>query len=144
MKRTPLKRKTRLKAKPLKRKPAFATSSSKRTKATPMKRCDDLARAINRYKVDCEGRPGHVCKGHLQWAHIQPRTYTGIRHDEDNALLLCLGEHVYFTHRPLEFIEFVGEERWLDLKRRALAAQGQKIDWKAREAALRTRLGELL
>lgn len=133
----PLRRKTQLRsvaAKPKRKAPR---------RRPPMKRCDDLARAICKARVRCEGRPGHVCKGAMQWAHIIGRGDHSIRHDEDNALLLCQSEHMYFTHRPTEWIEFVGVERYMELHRRAFAGLRQKIDWKLREALLARRAKEL-
>lgn len=111
----------------------------------PMKRCDDMARLINaqRAKFRCEGRPGHVCKGSLQWAHIIGREAHWIRHDEDNALLLCAAEHFYFTQRHVEWVLYIGDERYIDLVHRASAGLHAKIDWKAREAGLRARIEEL-
>jgi hypothetical protein len=112
---------------------------------TPMKRCDALAAAINRERAGytCEGREGHRCSMRLQWAHVQSRSYHWIRHMESNALLLCSGEHLYFTNHPLEWIDFVGEEQWLALKHEAMLGLGLKIDWRDREAHLRARLEEL-
>lgn len=143
MKRTPLRRKT-----PLNRAKAFAPVAAKPKrkaprKRPPMKRCDDLARAICKARGRCEGRPGHVCAGALQWCHVIGRGDHWVRHDEDNALLMCQREHVYFTHRHTEWVEFVGVERYMELHRRAFAGLRQKIDWRAREAALTSRAREL-
>lgn len=104
-----------------------------------MQRCDDLARKIVLARGRCEGREGHQCKGALQWAHVISRSYHWIRHLEENALCLCQSEHVYFTHRPLEWIDFVGEDLWLALKHEAREHQGERIDWAAREKLLTLR-----
>jgi hypothetical protein len=108
-----------------------------------MKRCDDLARAICKARGRCEGRRGHVCKGSMQWAHIIGRGDHWVRHDEDNALLLCQAEHLYFTHRHTEWVAFIGEDRYMALHRRAFDGLRRKIDWAAREHALLARAKEL-
>lgn len=60
----------------------------------------------------------------LQCAHIVSRRYLSTRWDDDNAIALCAGCHVYFTHRPLEWEEWVvkrfGAEWYEGLKKRAL------------------------
>lgn len=61
----------------------------------------------------------------LQCAHIVSRRYLGTRWDDDNAVALCAGCHVYMTHRPLEWEQWVikrfGAESYEALKKRALA-----------------------
>lgn len=64
----------------------------------------------------------------LQCAHIVSRRYLGVRWDFANAICLCASCHLRFTHRPLEWEEYVvgliGEGAYLNLKRRALAFVG--------------------
>lgn len=64
----------------------------------------------------------------LQCAHIVSRRYHGVRYEFENAICLCAPCHMAFTHRPLEWEAYVikqmGEERYLALKRRALAFRG--------------------
>lgn len=135
MKRTPLRRKSPLRSKPTARK----KPGPKPRKRPPMQRCDALARAIVLARGVCEakGTRWHpVCRGPLQWAHIQSRRYHWVRHLEENAMCLCAGAHMYFTHRPLAWIDFVGEARWLALKHLIDEHSGEKIDWKAREKML--------
>ena len=64
----------------------------------------------------------------LQCAHIVSRRYSGTRFSRDNAMCLCARCHMYFTHRPLEWDEYVtslmGESAYADLKRRAIGFQG--------------------
>ncbi len=50
-------------------------------------------------------RDGHA--GPLQCAHGFSRRYQGTRWDFRNAFCLCAGCHVYFTHRPLEWDEWM-------------------------------------
>lgn len=49
--------------------------------------------------------------GQLQCAHIIGRRYYSVRWDEDNALCLCAGHHIWFTHNPEEWRAFI-DERW--------------------------------
>lgn len=46
----------------------------------------------------------------LQAAHGFSRRYLGTRHDLRNGWCLCAGHHVYFTHRPLEWDEWLRAE----------------------------------
>ena len=67
----------------------------------------------------------------LQCAHIISRSYKAIRVDERNAVALCRSEHTYFTHRPLEWVEWVEDNypgRWAELKKEAL--EYGKVDWR--------------
>lgn len=48
----------------------------------------------------------------LQCAHIISRTYQQVRWDEDNALCLCAGCHIYWWHKePIEAARWL-EEHW--------------------------------
>lgn len=82
----------------------------------------------------------------LQCAHIVSRRYLGVRFDFGNAYCLCAGCHLRFTHRPLEWeqyvIEQMGEEAYRDLKRRALDSRGP-LDRVAIGEALFARADEL-
>jgi len=67
----------------------------------------------------------------LQCAHIITRSYKSIRTDEDNAVALCRSCHTYYTHRPLEWMDFIEETypgRIRALREKALTYQ--KVDWK--------------
>ena len=80
--------------------------SPKRLKAE----ADRLFSLLIRSKGYCEsGRPNHA--GPLQCAHGFSRRYMGTRWITQNAFSLCAGCHVYFTHRPIEWDE------WMRLKR---------------------------
>lgn len=61
----------------------------------------------------------------LQCAHVFSRLYLGTRWDEDNALCLCAGCHMFFTHRPIEWEDFVigrmGSRQYWSMRRRAAA-----------------------
>lgn len=76
---------------------------------------------------------------YLQCAHIRPRTYRSIRTNPDNAVALCRGCHVYYTHRPIEWEQFIAEFQpglWEDLGAIALGAiaDERKVDWEAEAA----------
>ena len=47
------------------------------------------------------------CGGSLQCAHITTRGVTALRFDPMNALCLCAGHHRFWTHHPLEWVEFL-------------------------------------
>jgi hypothetical protein len=51
-----------------------------------------------------------LCSGALSWAHIISRSYHRIRHWRSNCMTLCMGHHLYFTHRPLHWEMFVEEK----------------------------------
>lgn len=74
----------------------------------------------------------------LQCAHIISRSYKSIRTDFDNAVALCRGCHVKFTHRPLEWEAWVNTQypgRWDALRSKALLYE--RVDWKLRYESLR-------
>lgn len=54
----------------------------------------------------CEsGRTG--CKGPLQCAHHFSRRYLAVRWDRRNASCLCAAHHLYWTHRPIEWDQWI-------------------------------------
>lgn len=74
----------------------------------------------------------------LQCAHLISRSYKSIRVDPDNAVALCQSCHLGFTHRPLEWRQWVDEEfpgRWDALQKKALAYE--RVDWKRAHAELK-------
>lgn len=99
-------------------------------KKSPMKRADELfsryVRLRDRFCQGC-GTPND-----LQCAHLVTRAYKAVRHDPMNAVALCKGCHVRWTHRPLEWAEWceerLGAAEWANLRKRALA--GGKTDYK--------------
>jgi hypothetical protein len=96
-----------------------------------MKRADAAFGVHVRARGVCESdRPNHA--GNLQCAHIISRSYRVIRTDPRNALALCQGCHTYYTHRPLEWREFIDRTYpglWDELT--GLALTYVKVDWKA-------------
>ena len=69
----------------------------------------------------------------LQCAHIYSRSYKAIRCDERNAIALCKGCHLRFTHRPIEWDRYVrlkfGDALIDEL--RDIALRYERQDWKA-------------
>lgn len=86
------------------------------------------------------------CKGNLQAAHIHSRSYKSIRTNFENCLALCAAHHTFYTHRPLEWEQWVranlGDARWDDL--RALALRYDRVNWKERHLALKEMAEALL
>lgn len=81
----------------------------------------------------------------LQCAHGYSRRYRNTRWDERNAWCLCRGCHMYFTHRPIEWDNWMltrmgGENYWT---LRALALSTEKVDLSAVLARLIVRQKEL-
>lgn len=81
----------------------------------------------------------------LQCAHLISRSYKAIRTDFDNAVTLCRSCHMKYTHKPLEWREWVEDRfpgRWGKLKQTALAYP--KVDWKHRHQTLKEMAEALL
>lgn len=80
----------------------------------------------------------------LQCAHIISRSYKSIRTHRLNAVALCRSCHVKFTHRPLEWQDFVDERwpgRWDML--REIALSYERVDWKGERDRLKAELERL-
>ena len=85
-----------------------------------------IVRSVGR----CEsGRASHA--GPLQCAHLFSRRYEGTRWTRDNAACLCAGCHVYYTHRPLEWDDWMlarlGHDRYASLRHLALTGGRQDM-----------------
>ena len=96
-----------------------------------MQRADTAFSKVVRSVGYCESdREGH--KGNLQCAHIIGRSYKVVRTDPRNALSLCAGCHMYFTHHPIEWEDWI-DETYPGLRKdlRADALTYRKVDWKA-------------
>lgn len=66
----------------------------------------------------------------LQCAHLITRSYKSIRVNELNAVALCRSCHVKYTHKPLEWRQWVETRypgRWDELK--GVALEYGKVDW---------------
>ena len=140
VKRSPIKRKTRLRSKrpTARRKAPPAGCASRGCPATRVrvivspterycdkhgtKKADDAARAFVRARdpvcVACRDRERGV-----QWAHIHTRGMRYIRWDADNAVGLCANCHFAYTKRPAAWVKFVESKwpgRWVRLLHREL------------------------
>lgn len=69
----------------------------------------------------------------LQCAHVFSRRYTAVRWDERNAVPLCRGCHVYFTHRPIEWEDWIVATIGMDVYNslRITARDGPPMDLEA-------------
>lgn len=88
-------------------------------------------------------RPGrcHICGSteRLQCAHGFSRRYRAVRWDFRNAWCLCAKDHVFYTHHPLEWTEWL-REQWGDVlyaEMLALALSGVRPELKELLAQLR-------
>lgn len=77
----------------------------------------------------------------IQCAHGFTRAYHATRWDDRNAFPLCKGCHVFFTHRPIQWDDWLLERWGPDLYReiRALAVSHQRVDKDALLAELKAR-----
>lgn len=92
-----------------------------------VRRCDRIARVVGLCKPHAKQRADRAFSlfirnrdgdcmaggehgGSLQCAHIVSRRYLATRWDPANAVALCSRHHTYFTHRPLEWLDWV--ESW--------------------------------
>ena len=165
MKRSPLKRKTPLKAKATlepKPKPHLTkegnvkrgwTKSGKRSKKSLTNTADKYAREACHARGFCE--VAHIpklsppsttkgaCGGGLQWCHIVGRKHKKLRWDPLNCLAMCAQCHAYYTDRSAEFgivVETLYPGRLEELAR--IDRETKRIDaeywiafYKARKAA---------
>jgi len=109
----------------------------KTSHAAMVRKADKLFSLIVRNARRCQANDGRPCNGPLQCAHIFSRRYQGSRWMLANAVSLCAGHHVFYTHRP---------EEWEDWRRKFLASHydyvrgqalnGGKQDMKAVLASL--------
>jgi hypothetical protein len=84
----------------------------------------------------------------IQWAHVLTRSELSIRWNPMNSLALCAKCHVYMTHRPVEWMEWVDENRDFTFNslrrlRRESLARGDKPDYAEIIASLRSQAAAL-
>jgi hypothetical protein len=94
------------------------------------KKADELFRSLINLKYDkCQNCGSGNNK---QCAHLASRGYYSTRWSVENAVILCKGCHMYYTHHPLEWDDWcykrLGTD-WDDLKFRAKNFLG-KTDYK--------------
>jgi hypothetical protein len=110
-----------------------------RPKAKKRRKTDYMKQADTAFSLLIRDRDGMCVRclkqTDLQCAHVVSRSYHGTRCDFENAVTLCKGCHVYFTHRPLEWEQWMNENfggRFDRMRMRALThiTLGAKIDWR--------------
>jgi 5-methylcytosine-specific restriction endonuclease McrA len=129
--------------KPIKR--ARKAKRPLRRKAKRKAKLHDADRLFSQYIRTRDGWTCQRCGSpfRIQCAHLIGRAYRAIRFAAPNATALCQGCHVYMTHRPLEWMDWVEERwpgRWAMLKTQALAAH-EHPDYDAVCESLRLALG---
>ncbi len=81
----------------------------------------------------------------IQCAHGFSRTYRGTRWDESNAWPLCVSCHKFYTHRPIEWENWMrnklGDEAYQALRMKAMVVT--KVDRIEMYQSLQTRLAEI-
>jgi 5-methylcytosine-specific restriction endonuclease McrA len=94
-------------------------------------------------------RDGYTCQRcgateAIQWCHILTRSELSLRWNPLNSLALCASCHVYMTHRPVEWMEWVDDHYeqkrvdWLRLIRLLSVQRGIKPDYAEIIASLRS------
>lgn len=68
----------------------------------------------------------------IQAAHGFSRSYRAVRWDDRNCFPLCRSHHVYWTHRPLEWDQWLravwGDEQYDAIRWQALSHQAPDMD----------------
>jgi hypothetical protein len=99
----------------------------KGTLAALKREADRLWSLIVRARDECESPRAHVCRGAHQGAHGFGRSYWNTRWLPINGFKLCQAEHVYYTHRPIQWRRYLvaawGCDVYDTLERLALRAQ---------------------
>ena len=74
------------------------------TKTQLLKKCDATFGKVVRSCGRCD-----ACgfTDHIQCAHGFSRSYRSVRWDRRNAFPLCRSCHVYYTHRPLQWDQYL-------------------------------------
>lgn len=108
--------------------------AKKPKRKSPTKEADRLFSLWVRQVGGCEANDGRFpCAGNLQCAHGFSRRYRAVRWDRRNAFALCQGHHLFYTHYPIEWDNWL-QERWgpdlyIVMRRLALNAGGAKTDF---------------
>ena len=114
----------------------------KPSKSKLKRQADRLFSLIIRSRAHCE-RCGTT--NNLQCAHVFSRRYLGTRWNEENAYSLCAADHVFYTHRPIEWedwcIKRMGLMEWEILRGAALIVT--KPDYPMLVESLRQRAHQL-
>lgn len=106
-------------------------AKKRRKGKTPMKTADELFSKIIRSRGRCANEKCKQPFDFLQCAHGFSRRYHATRWDERNAFCLCRGCHHWFTHRPLEWDEWLqgqwGQDLYYEIRALALWGHNPKI-----------------
>lgn len=130
--------------KPVKaRKPIKRTTRPRKVRKTSLAKlgraCDKLWSQIVRRSGKCEVSGKSAPEVVLQAAHGFSRRYLATRWNLLNGFCLSAAAHVYYTHRPLEWDEYLhtawGDSVYEEL--REIALRGLKPDIEATHAALK-------
>lgn len=114
----------------------------KRAKKATVKDCDIAFGLLIRGPKGAE-YPCSNCgrREMIQCAHGFTRAYHATRWDERNAFPLCKGCHLFFTHRPIQWDDWL-RSRWGDAlyeELRMLAVSHARVDKDALLAELKAR-----
>ena len=83
---------------------------------------------------ECEAAGYQIeCSSTLQCCHIISRRYAWTRTYEANAVCMCAAHHLFFTSRPVEWGQWVLDNRGEDVyeKIRERSLRREKFDWAA-------------
>jgi hypothetical protein len=125
-------------------KPKKAKRRKKGPKTLLMEECDTLFSKVIRSRGTCESGRMSEHNGSLQCAHGFSRSYRATRWIEEQCFALCSGCHTYYTHRPIEWDDWMRArlgERYEPI--RVLALTGRNPDLGEVVEKLRTRWAEI-
>jgi 5-methylcytosine-specific restriction endonuclease McrA len=100
----------RAQPKPLKR---VKAKKRIRAKSKRKMKLHDADKLFSQYIRTRDGWQCRICGGieSIQCGHLVSRRYRALRWNPDNAIAICAKDHVFYTHRPLEWDATI-EERW--------------------------------
>ena len=107
------------------------------SKAALAREADKLWSSIVRTRGECEKPmtyrcPGPWCSGVIQAAHGLSRRYRNTRWLLINGFALCQAHHVYYTHRPIEWDEWLrwawGQATYDELRKLALSPTPPNVE----------------
>lgn len=123
-----------------------AKKRKKTKKQTLAQQCDTLCGQIVRARGYCEasGADGVACKGSLQWCHGFGRGYHAVRWDIRNGFCMCSAHHLHFTHRPIQWEDFMrshlGDALYDELRAKAISYE--RVDLKVMVLHLKIQASE--
>lgn len=114
-----------------------------------MRQADVLfSKVIRERDGHCKAAGQHdvQCSGSLQCCHIIGRGERAIRTYEPNAIAMCQAHHMFFTHRPAAWLDFIDQEfpgLVFHLRSKAREERYLKVDWRAERDRLKAVLERL-